>query len=105
MANKAKIKNIIEEMEMQNDGYRSFVNIRTGEVISVSEDDLIDAEEKKPINNLHDWQIENLEIANEIIENFEDYKELPTKYEINEYQIIEDFCLTIPDEKIQRILL
>ncbi|PEJ59265.1 hypothetical protein CN692_07235 [Bacillus sp. AFS002410] len=105
MANKAKIKDIIEEMEMQNDGYRSFVNIRTGEVISVSEDDLIDAEDEKPINNLHDWQIENLEIANEIVENFEDYKELPTKYEINEYQIIEDFCLTIPDEKIQRILL
>jgi len=105
MANKAKIKDIIEEMEMQIDGYRSFINTRTGEVISVSEDDLRDAEDEKPINNLHDWQIVNLEIANEIVENFEDYKELPTKYEINEYEIIEDFCLTIHDEKIQRMLL
>ena len=105
MEGKAKIKDIIEEMEIQIDGYRSFINTRTGEVLSVSEDDLRDAEDEKPINNLHDWQIENLEIANDIVENFEDYKELPTKYEINEYEIIEDFCLTILDEKIQKILL
>lgn len=105
MTNKAQIKNIMEEIEMQIDGYRSFINIKTGEVISVSEDDLRDAEDEKPINNLHDWEIENLEIANDIVENFEDYKELPTKYEINEYEMIEDFCLTIHDEKMQRMLL
>lgn len=105
MENKAKIKDIIEEMEIQFDGYRSFINTRTGEVLSVSEEDLRDAEDEKPINDLHDWQIENLKIANDIVENFEVYKELPTKYEINEYEIIEDFCWTIQDEKIQKMLL
>ena len=105
MANKVKLKDIIAEMEMQFDGYRSFINTRSGEVISVAEDDLIDAEDGKPIDNLHDWQIENLEIANDVVENIEDYKELPTRYDINEYDIIEDFCLTIHDEKIQKILL
>ncbi|MFF3021769.1 UPF0158 family protein [Gottfriedia sp. NPDC057948] len=105
MTNKAKLKYIIEEMEMQMEGYRSFIKIRTGEVFSISEDDLIDAEDEKPIDDLHDWQIENLEIANEIVENFEDYKELPSKYEIDEYKMIKDFCLTVKDEKKQNLLL
>jgi hypothetical protein len=105
MTNKAKIKDIIEEMEMQIDGYRSFIKIRTGEVFSVAEDDLIDAEDEKTMDDLQDWQIENLEIANEIVENFEDYKELPSKYEIDEYKMVKDFCLTIKDVKIQNILL
>ncbi|PGM54644.1 UPF0158 family protein [Bacillus sp. AFS053548] len=106
MTNKAKIKDIIEELEMQIDGYRSFIKIRTGEVFSVAEEDLFDAEDEKPIDDdLQDWQIENLEIANEIMENFEDYKELPSKYEIDEYIMIKDFCLTVKDEKIQNILL
>jgi hypothetical protein len=105
MTNKAKIKDIIEELEMQIDGYRSFIKIRTGEVFSVAEDDLIDAEDEKSIDDLQDWQIENLEIANEIVENFEEYKELPSKYEIDEYKMIKDFCLTVKDEKIQNILL
>ncbi|MES9681925.1 hypothetical protein CN514_14580 [Bacillus sp. AFS001701] len=106
MKNKAKLKDIIEEMEMQFDGYRSFIKIGTGEVFSVAEDDLIDAEDEKPIDDeLQDWQIENVEIANEIVENFEDYKELPSKYEIDEYKMMKDFCLTVKDEKIQNILL
>lgn len=105
MTNKVKIKDIIEEMEMQFEGYRSFVKIRTGEVFSVSEDDLIDAEDEKTMDDLQDWQIENLEIANEIVGNFEDYKELPSRYEIDEYKIVKDFCLTVKDVKIQKILL
>ncbi|KQL39310.1 hypothetical protein AN960_10125 [Bacillus sp. FJAT-25509] len=105
MTNKVKIKDIIEEMEMHFEGYRSFVKIRTGEVFSVSEDDLIDAEDEKTMDDLQDWQIENLEIANEIVENYEDYKELPSKYEIDEYKMVKDFCLTVKDVKVQKILL
>ncbi|MFD4704076.1 UPF0158 family protein [Gottfriedia sp. NPDC058432] len=105
MTNKVKIKDIIEEMEMQFEGYRSFVKIRTGEVFSVSEDDLIDAEDEKTMDDLQDWQIENLEIANEIVENYEDYKELPSRYEIDEFKMVKDFCLNVKDVKIQKILL
>ncbi|PGL67887.1 UPF0158 family protein [Bacillus sp. AFS055030] len=106
MSIKAKLRYIIEEMEMQMDGYRSFIKISTGEVFSVAEEDLIDAEDGNLIDDdLQDWQIENLEVANEIVENFEDYKELPSKYEIDEYKMVKDFCLTVNDVKIQNILL
>ncbi len=43
--------------------------------------------------------------CNEIVGNFEDFKELPSKYEIDEYKMVKDFCLTIKDVKIQNILL
>jgi len=32
-------------------------------------------------------------------------KELPSKYEIDEYKMVKDFCLTIKDVKIQNILM
>jgi hypothetical protein len=54
---------------------------------------------------LPDWKQEDRLVAEDVIEHFETYKELPTKYEINEYEIMEDFCLTVQDHRKQDELL
>jgi hypothetical protein len=105
MSVQVKLQDIIEGMEIQVEGTRTFLNINTGEVISVSEDDLRAAEDEKPLDHLPDWQQEDLKIAYDVVENFEDYEELPTKFEINEYEMMEDFCLTIRNESNQEVLL
>jgi hypothetical protein len=105
MSIQVKLKDIIEEMELQFDESRTFLNIKTGEIISVTTDDLRAAEDEEPYDHLPDWQQENLKVANDVVENFENYKELPTKYEVNEYEIMGDFCLTVRDERKQVILL
>ena len=99
-----KLQAIIEEMEIQFEESRTFLNIKTGEIIVVTSDDLT-AEDEESIDHLPDWEQEDRKVANDVVENFENYKELPTKYELNEYEMMEDFCLTVSDQRKQDILL
>jgi hypothetical protein len=105
LRNTVKLQAIIEELEIQFDEPRTFLNIQTGEIISVTLDDLRAAEDEEQFDHLPEWEQEDRKVANDIFENFENYKELPTKYELNEYEIIQDFCLTVGDESKQAILL
>ncbi|WP_260412496.1 hypothetical protein [Alkalihalobacillus sp. TS-13] len=97
------LKDIIENMEIQFDESRTFINIITGEIVVVTSEELRAAEDDEPFDHLSDWQQEDRKIAIDVVENFEDYKELPTKYEINEYKIMEDFCLSVSNERKQEI--
>ncbi|QED47997.1 UPF0158 family protein [Cytobacillus dafuensis] len=100
-----KLQAIIEEMEIQIEESRTFLSIKTGEIIVVTSDDLRAAEDEEPFDHLPDWEQEERKIANDVVENFENYKELPTKYELKEYEMLEEFCLTVSDQRIQDILL
>ncbi|MGE7609860.1 UPF0158 family protein [Peribacillus frigoritolerans] len=105
MRNPVKIQSIIEELEIQFDESRTFLNVKTGEIVSVTLDDLRAAEDEDDFGHLPEWEQEVRKVANDVFENFENYKELPKKYEVNEYEIIEDFCFTVSDERMQDILL
>lgn len=78
--------------------------MKTGEIVSVTSDDLGAAEDEEPFNHLPDWQQECRKVAYDVSENFDNYEELPTKYEINEYEIMEDFCFTV-NQRVQNKLL
>jgi hypothetical protein len=54
MSIQVKLKDIIEEMELQFDESRTFLNIKTGEIISVTTDDLRAAEDEEPYDHLPD---------------------------------------------------
>lgn len=100
-----KLTSIIEEIEMQFDAFRAFLNSVAGGIVSVRSDDLIAAEDEISFDHLPEWQQEDMNIAIDVVENFENYIELPTKDEINEYNIMEDFCLRISDQTKQDSLL
>jgi hypothetical protein len=100
-----KLKDIIGEIEIQFEESRSFLNIKTGEIMLVTSEDLRAAEDEKPFEHLPEWEQENRMTAIDVVENFENYIELPTKYEVNEYEIMENFCLTISDQRKQESLL
>lgn len=93
MSIQVKLKDIIEEMEVQMEESRSLLNIKTGEIVLVTSEDLRAVEDEEPFEHLPEWERENRIIAIDVVENFENYIELPTKYEVNEYEIMEDFCL------------
>ena len=100
-----KLKDIIEEIEIQFEESRSFLNIKTGEIMLVTSEDLRAAEDEKPFEHLPEWEQENRMTAIDVVENFENYIELPSKYEVNEYEIMENFCLTVSDQRKQESLL
>ena len=105
MRNPVKIQVIIEELEMQFEESRTFLSIKAGEIISVTSENLRAAEEEEPFDHLPEWEQEDRKVAIDVVENFENYKELPTKYEVNEYEIMENFCLTVSDQSKQESLL
>jgi hypothetical protein len=105
MSIQIKLKDIIEEMEIQFEESRSLLNITTGEIGVVTSEDLRAVEDEKPFDHLPEWEQENRMIAIDVVENFENYIELPTKYEVNEYEIMENFCLTVIDQRKRESLL
>lgn len=94
-----KLNDIIEEMDIPFEGSFSFLNRKTGEIVFLTGEDLNAAEEEEPFDDLPEWQQENRMAAMDVVKNEEDYIELPTKYDLNEYEIMENFCLTVSDQQ------
>src|SRR5215831_18701367 len=100
MATPVKLTEIIEGMDFQSDEQSSFLNLITGEVVSITDEELRAAEHDAPLEDFPDWQHEAIRIAGEILET-EHFLPLPDRFEINEYQIMERFCLSIDDEDMR----
>jgi len=98
-----KLEDIIDVIEMQTDESSSYLNIKTGEVVIISDEESSAAEEDKPIDSFPEWQHELINKAKEILQS-NDYISLPSKFQVHEYRIMEKFCLSITDDQIRDIL-
>ncbi|WP_147532281.1 UPF0158 family protein [Bacillus marasmi] len=102
---KVKLEDIIEGIEMQSEENRAYLNLKTGGVVYVSLDELSMAEEEEDFETLPEWQQNELKLAIDIVENFEDYVSLRACIEINEYRMMENFCFSLKDNNKSEILL
>ena len=96
-----QLENIINELELISDEGNSFMHKTTGRLFHISDKELEYAEKGLAANHdiLHNWQNENIQIAGEIIKT-DNFIQLPTKDEINEYGMMAKFCLSFPGIKI-----
>lgn len=103
---KVKLEDIIDAMELQDDEYSHYLEKKTGKIELISDDEIRDAEcdddddRSEPL----EWEKERIEVAKKILENEDDFIELPTRYEIHEYRIMEEYIETVPNPKIQELL-
>ncbi len=97
-----KIENILEHLELTTDTGCSYLNKLTGEIIFIS-DDIFDYAEDGDLDGLAEWEKELTVVAKEINET-DNYVKLPTKYDINEYQIMEKYCQSIIDDRLRNIM-
>jgi hypothetical protein len=104
MTTRVKLDDIIEGSESQSDESHSYLNKKNGEVVLIGYEEMQAAEDDEPIEDFPEWQQDLVRIAKEIEAETGDYIELPTKFDINEYRIMEDFCWSIEDEKTREIL-
>ncbi len=99
-AKPVKLSDLIEEMDFQSDERSAFLNLTTGEVVSVTDEELRAAENGTPLEDFPEWQHDAIRLAGEIVET-DHYLPLPDRFEINEYRIMERFCLLIDDEDMR----
>jgi len=104
MSVRVKLSEIIDGIESQSDEYNSYLNKRTGEVVLVSDYEMRAAEEEEPIEDFPEWEQDQVRLAREIIAETGDYIPLPTKFDVDEYRMMESFCLSLADPKVRDAL-
>ena len=101
-----KLKDIVDELDAQSDIHSSYFNKKTGKLIMISEEEIFIVENEESLEDVPEWQMELVEAAREILcDNSENYICLPDEFDIHEYKIIENFCLSYEDDKIQSELI
>jgi hypothetical protein len=98
------IKDVVDEMDVLSDEHSAFLNRHTGELVTLSREELSAAEEDDDIVDYPEWQQEMIFKAREVISS-DDYLPLPSKFDIHEYHIMEEFCWSIADDRIRGALL
>ena len=96
---KVKLSSIIEGIEFQGDGSQSYLNKLSGEVVIIYDEEMRMAESGDDISDQAAWYIEAVKRAIEYLENEDNYVALPSKYEMNEYRIMENFAFSLPIEE------
>jgi hypothetical protein len=100
-----RLNEIVDALEMQLDESSSFLNLDTGQVETVSHVLLREAEESGDEEPDHPtWQKQEWEIAKRIIST-DRFQELPSKFEVHEWEIMQDFSHSVQSDGIREDLL
>ncbi|HCP31910.1 TPA: hypothetical protein DIT45_01455 [Candidatus Acetothermia bacterium] len=98
MAIRVRLQDIIEGMEFQSDEMTSYLNTRTGEVVTVAAEHLTAAEAGEEDVELADWERDAMAVARAVVEST-DYVRFPDQFEIDEYHIMERFADSCVEEE------
>ena len=107
MSIQVKLSDIIGGMELPLDEMSSYLNLENGEIVTLMHEEFQAAEEEDHSSKeLYGLEEEGIEIAREILADFNNVKyiALPSKFEIHEWSIMEQFSLSIEDEEISESL-
>jgi hypothetical protein len=96
MATKVLLQEVLDALEMAGDEMSSYVNLDTGQVLSVGHEELRLAEEEDPDPNQPEWQRDLVAEAKLVLEG-ERWIELPGKVEIHEWDMMRRFGLSLSD--------
>jgi len=88
---------------MLSDDRHVYLNKVTGEFIMIFDDDMAMAE-SDIADELLEWPAEPVQDLKKVLSS-DEYLELPNTFDIHEYEIMERFCLSFPDEEISNVLL
>ena len=108
MPTPVRLKDIIEAIEMANDSTTYYLDRRTGRVELISDDITagMEMEDDEALDENPEWLRESISTAREIqSDEGEHFVELPGKYDINDYEIMESFSRKYPNSRVSLALL
>jgi Uncharacterised protein family (UPF0158) len=89
MATTVSFREVVDALDSATDEVSSYVNIATGQVSTLSHEELQLAEEE-PVADMPDWQREVVAEARKVLES-KDWIRLPDKFDIHEWEIMDRF--------------
>ena len=98
------LRDVMSEMQVMNDECLAFLNRVTGELRTLAGEEIRAVEGDRDLEEYPDWQHDDIRQADEIL-NSEDWLELPTTYDIHEWEIMRDFSDAVDDERLRNELL
>lgn len=103
---KVNLNDVIECIEFENENLNHFYNKNTGVIIykESPETSNYSAADYSRINEFEDWERELIESLYDLENNPNDYIKLPGEDEINELNILINFCNSFSDISIDDIL-
>ncbi len=98
------LKEIFNCLSELMDFTSAFLDKRSGEVVVISEDEAQAAEDGENLDEYPDWERAIIRRAKEI-EDTDHYLALPTRFDINEHEIMREFCDSMPSDPLRDELL
>ncbi len=98
------LRDFIIEMDVFSDSFHAYLNIRTGELVTIRDEEIDILESgQDALDEIHligtpEWQRDVLEKTREVLSS-QDYLPLPNKFDIHEYSIMERFCNSLEDDQ------
>jgi Uncharacterised protein family (UPF0158) len=96
MAAIVSLSDVIDQMELTTDEATAYINRKTGELITLTHEEVALAEDPEEAAEAPQWQKDLLPKAREVLAS-EDYIPLPSKFEIHEWSIMERFAQSLTD--------
>ena len=100
MAAIVSLRDVIDEMEMMSDEATSYINRKTGELFTVTDEMFSLAEDPDEAADAPEWEKELLPKVREVTAS-EDFIPLPGKFEIHEWSIMERFARSVADDDVR----
>jgi hypothetical protein len=98
------LRAVAAEMDLPNDDWTAYINRRTGELVTVTDEEARAVEADAGDDDLPDWQAEHLPKVREALSS-DDFLPLPSRFDINDYGIIERFCQQVANTRMREDLL
>jgi hypothetical protein len=103
MAAEVELDAIIEALEMADDSISSYLDVETGEVHSITEEEFDLAEDPQTaMEDLPNWQREAVTLARGIQkQEGKLYMALPDKFDVHEWAMMDRFSMTLRDAQMR----
>ena len=114
------LRDLVDELQtLPNEG-RAYLHKISGRIIPVTDDDVamvemdefeeeFEEELEETIDDVggedFSWETQYFQDVKRILADDADYLELPSRFDIHEYEIMERFCLSISNGKVRDVLL
>ena len=99
-----RLKDVVDALDEGNDESSHYMDKRTGEIFLITNEEMSAAEEDDLVSDYPEWQQETILKAREILDS-EDFVQLPSQFDINEYSIMERFANEYEDPRTSAELL